>query len=73
MSKHKFKVGDIVTHDYSGYEGEIHDVRDDPKGYDYFVRFVDGDNPVPVAKDWFKESILRTLAKPAPRGNKEEL
>lgn len=61
MSKrHKFKVGDFVTHDFSAnWLGEIHEVRNDPNGYDYFVRFVDeDDDPVPVAKDWYKESVL---------------
>lgn len=57
---HKFKVGDFVKHDYSDeYEvGEIHDVRTDDRGYDYFVRFQREDNPVPVAKDWFVEAVL---------------
>ena len=34
----RFKVGDLVRHNYSTqYEGEIHDVRNDPSGYNYFV------------------------------------
>lgn len=65
MSKqHKFNVGDTVKHDYAepGVIGEIHDVRDHPNGYDYFVRFINEDDEthgaVPVAKDWFKEKVL---------------
>lgn len=67
MSKqHKFKVGDLVGHNYSQeYEGEVHDVRDDPLGYDYFVRFIDPNDStngnVPAAKDWFKEDVLVKL------------
>lgn len=71
MSKtHKFKEGDTVYHTHSepGTVGEIHEVRDDPSGYDYFVRFINEDDgshgAVPVAKDWFKEEVLRRKPQP---------
>lgn len=71
MSKrHKYKEGDTVYHDYSGYIGEIHDVRDDPNGYDYFIRFVEyEDDSVPVAKDWYQEKVL-IKANPTTEGDK---
>lgn len=67
MKDHKFKVGDIVGHSYSKeYTGEVHDVRNDVNGYDYFVRFIDENDDsygaIPVMKDWFKEEVLTRRA-----------
>jgi hypothetical protein len=63
MKKHKFKIGDIVTHDFSSnFTCEIHDVRNNREGYDYFIRWIDPDDEnqgaIPIAKDWYQESAL---------------
>lgn len=52
MSKLRFKKGDKVTHNYAGELGEILEIRDDPKGYNYYVKFL-------TRTDWFKEEVLR--------------
>lgn len=52
MSKLRFKKGDKVTHDYSKELGEVLETRDDPKGYNYYIKFQ-------TRTDWFKEEVLR--------------
>lgn len=62
--KELFKVGDTVYHDYSGNIGEVHEIRDNPDGYNYFVRFLEHeDDLVPSMKDWFKAEVLRHAPK----------
>lgn len=56
---HKYKIGDTVYHNYSGYIGEVHDVQTEANGYDYFVRFLQHeDDSIPVLKEWFQEKVL---------------
>lgn len=74
MSKrHKYQAGETVYHDYSVCIGEILEVRDDPQGYDYFVRFLKRENDsVPVAKNWYQENVL-TSSPPKPKRKGIEL
>jgi len=56
MSKHKFKVGQNIRHYFSiGEIGHVVTIRNDPKGYDYYVVWASG------REDWYKEPALVAL------------
>lgn len=49
----KFKVGDIVKHDYSSeQQGTVTEIRDDK--YSVFVKW----DSAPERNDWFKPEVL---------------
>lgn len=52
MGKTELQIGDIVYHDFSGEEGKIIDIRQDPNDYNYGVQWRSGQ------QDWYKEEVL---------------
>lgn len=51
-------LGQRVKHDFSGTTGEVTAVRQDPKGYCFFVEWDDE----PDRSDWYKLEVLELEA-----------
>lgn len=58
MNDTKLKIGDKVRHilGVNGIQGIVLDIRDDPQGYKYKIRFEDHEGTVDI--DWFKSDPM---------------
>lgn len=60
---HPELIGTKVRHDFSKYVGEITKVREDIRGYNYYVEW----EIVPERNDWYQLNVLERLAKSSLR------